>query len=57
MNRWEVSKNGVCNCLKKKTYSFDHAFGPEVDTQSLFDSAVEPYIWDALEGFNGLVIL
>ncbi len=40
------------NCAKRKTYTFDHAFGPDSDTQTLFDSAIEQEVWRVLEGFN-----
>eukprot|EP00930_Biecheleria_cincta_P068804 TRINITY_DN5662_c0_g4_i1.p1 TRINITY_DN5662_c0_g4~~TRINITY_DN5662_c0_g4_i1.p1 ORF type:complete len:866 (+),score=155.76 TRINITY_DN5662_c0_g4_i1:60-2657(+) len=40
---------------KEKRFAFDHAYGPEVGTQELFEATTQPLIGLALKGFNATV--
>lgn len=43
------------NRSKEKKYAFDHAFGPEVSTQYIYDNTTRFLIHGVLNGFNATV--
>ncbi len=44
----------MTNCQKGKVYELDEGFGPSTSTQTVFESAIEPLVWNALEGGSGI---
>eukprot|EP01104_Vermistella_antarctica_P016800 TRINITY_DN5806_c0_g1_i2.p1 TRINITY_DN5806_c0_g1~~TRINITY_DN5806_c0_g1_i2.p1 ORF type:complete len:1028 (+),score=192.27 TRINITY_DN5806_c0_g1_i2:115-3198(+) len=37
------------------TYTFDHLYGPHVDTRTIYDEVAENVVWSTMEGFNGTI--
>ncbi|KAL9940182.1 hypothetical protein V8E36_000887 [Tilletia maclaganii] len=47
----EGSRNGAA-ASNKKTYNFDHVFGPEADQGMVYSDVVAPILKEVLEGYN-----
>lgn len=46
------SKSGAAQSVGKKTYTYDHVFGPDSSQQDLYDGVVEPIVDEVLQGYN-----
>jgi hypothetical protein len=43
------------NARTKECFAFDHVFGPEVQTETIFDQQVKQNVHTALSGINQTV--
>lgn len=46
------SKSGAGHSAGKKTYTYDHVFGPDSSQKDLYDGVVEPIVDEVLQGYN-----
>jgi kinesin family member 11 len=45
-------KGTASNFVGKKTYTYDHVFGPDSSQQDLYEGVVEPIVDEVLQGYN-----
>lgn len=51
----KVSENTLMFQRTKEMFSFDHVFGPEVNTETIFQEQVKELVHNSLLGFNQTV--
>lgn len=51
----KVSDNTLMNSRTKEMFSFDQVFGPEVSTETIFDSKIKDLVHNAMGGINQTV--
>eukprot|EP00743_Colponemidia_sp_Colp-15_P009768 GILK01010694.1.p1 GENE.GILK01010694.1~~GILK01010694.1.p1 ORF type:complete len:610 (-),score=148.16 GILK01010694.1:140-1969(-) len=52
---WDCSSFSIKDNTKKKLYPFDHVFGPDSDSTTVFEKIGESLVWSAMDGFHGSI--
>ena len=53
---WQkLSDQTLVNTRTKEVFSYDHVFGPEVQTETIFNEQVKELVHNALDGINQTV--